>query len=45
MGMTVEIPQVLAKEIERRGLDIIDILISALGRVIDPKLAIKARLS
>jgi len=43
-GMTVEIPQVLAKEIERRGLDVIDILISALGRVIDPKLVIKARI-
>ena len=42
--MVVEIPQVLAREIERRGLDIIDILISALGKVIDPKLAIKARI-
>ena len=42
--MTIEIPEVFVEEIKKRGLDIIDLLISALGKVIDPKLAIKARI-
>ena len=42
--MVIEIPEVLVKEIERRGLDIVELLISALGRGVDPKLAIRARI-
>ena len=44
IGAFTYIPEGLVKEIEKRGLSVVDLIVSTLGKDVDPKVIIEARI-